>query len=67
MWIQICTLFFQLEKDRSEELDLSKFPLASEGAKGGLEEEEEEEEDDEDEDVSKYDLMAGSDEEPQAR
>lgn len=52
-----------MEKKQSEDMDLSKFPLASEG----LEEEEEEEEEDDDEDVSKYDLMADSDNEPTAR
>ena len=54
----------QLEKKQSEEMDLSKFPLASEGME---EEEEEEDEEDDDEDVSKYDLMADSDNEPAPR
>ena len=64
----------QLEKTQSEELDLSKFPLASTSASTRPmemeeeEEEEEEEEDDDDGDMSKYDLMAGSDDDaPAAR
>ena len=61
--ILVCS--FQLEKNQSEELDLSKFPLASETRRE--EEEEEEEEEDDDEDVSKYDLMADSDEETTTR
>ena len=64
----------QLEKTQSEELDLSKFPLASTSASTRPmemeeeEEEEEEEDDDDDGDMSKYDLMAGSDDDaPAAR
>ena len=55
-------------------LDLSKFPLASSASHRQQQqqlqqmEEEEEEEEDEDEDMSKYDLMAGSDDDtPSAR
>ena len=65
----------QLEKTQSEDLDLSKFPLApttttasSRPEEMEEEEEEEEEDDDDDGDMSKYDLMAGSDDEtPSAR
>ena len=52
----------QLDKDKSEEMDLSKFPLAPDrtSAPGREAEEEEEEEEDDDEDISKYDLLADS-------
>ena len=52
----------QLEKGKAEILDLSRVPLATSIATTAAAEEEEDEEDD-DEDVSKYDLMAGSDDE----